>query len=334
MLSVLLSLFILASFSGASVFAQETLATESEDVFIVVPEQLERITDPLQQVATSIATFAGQQGVLIVGALFYLLIAYLAGRGFGDVARRIIDRTMKGSFAKRIQETVDKAKKEDDKFEGFEEEDEDAFTNPRNLIPKTVSWFFYVIGIVAALNAVGVPEISNAMAVVALWIPKLISAIIIIVLGSVLVKFALAWIVGRKWFGKESEDYKTIQTALKIIVYSMVIAIALTQIDIGQDIIPILVQAFAWGIAAAFAIAVGWGMKDIVPSLWMQRENKHMGMKIGNVIELKSDKGTIDRIGRTQLRIKTEDGKFIVIPHKDLLDVHFSLTEKTNSDQK
>ena len=123
-------------------------------------------------------------------------------------------------------------------------------------------------------------------------------------------------------------------TALKVIVYSMVIAIALTTIDIGESIIPILVQAFAYALAGAFIVAVGWGMKDFVPSWWMGRENKEMGVKVGNEIETKSDKGVIDKIGRSQFRVKTESGKFVIIPHKDLLDVHFAITAKDDQTTK
>ncbi len=305
------------AFSLTPVYAQEDPETS------YIPAQIITLTDPIQQIATEAGTFTAERGVLIVGAILILVVFLIAGKIAGGVTRKVIDKWTSGKLAQKIKKTM----KESD-VEPFEEDDEDAFTNPKNLIPKTVSYFFYVIGIVAAVNTLGLPEIAEAMSVIGLWIPKLVAAIIIVVLGSILVKFALAWIVGRKWFGKESEDYKTIATALKVIIYSMVIAIALTTIDIGEDVIPILVQAFAWGVAAAFAIAVGWGMKDYVPSWWLSRENKVMGIREGNEIELQTDKGTIDRIGKTQFRIKIADGKYIIIPHKDMMDVHFMITEK------
>lgn len=323
-------LFLILSLLSLPFVATAYAQDPSDEILVVIPPQfMDYLADPFQQVTTDLAIFSAERGILIVGALAYLGIFYVIGRVAGGATKRIIEKWMKGSLAQKIKKTVSEAE------ESFDEEDEDdALSSPRTLIPKTVSWFFYVIGIVAAVNTLGLPEFAEALAIVGLWIPKLIAAIVIIVLGSVLVKFALAWILGRKWFGKESQDYKTMSTALKVIVYSMVIAIALTTIDIGEDIIPVLVQAFAWALAGAFVVAVGWGMKDFVPSWWMGRENRSMGVVVGNEIETRSDKGTIDKIGRSQFRVKTEDGKYVIVPHKDLLDVHYGLKiNHKNSDQ-
>ncbi len=314
MMPSLLLIISLMSLPIATVYGQEA----TDDILALVP--FDSLPEPVERITAEVASFAAERGVLIIGALAFLAFFYVVGKVAGSVTTKIITKWTKGKLAQRIQKNVAES--------GQEEFDEDALANPKNLIPKTVSWFFYLIGIVGAVNTLGLPEFADALAVVGLWIPKLIAAIVIIVLGSVLVKFALAWIVERKWFGKESDDYKTMSTALKVIVYSMVIAIALTTIDIGESIIPILVQAFAYALAGAFIVAVGWGMKDFVPNWWMGRENKSMGVSIGNEIETKSDKGTIDKIGRSQFRVRTESGKYVIIPHKDLLDVHFAITTK------
>ncbi len=318
--SLLLVLTLILALPIATVYGQEA----TDEGLALLPLDQIQFPEPLERITSEVASFAAERGVLIVGALAFLAFFYVVGKVAGSVTTKIIDKWAKGKLAQRIQKNV--------KESGQEEFDDDALANPKNLIPKTVSWFFYLIGIVGAVNTLGLPEFADALAVVGLWIPKLVAAIVIIVLGTILVKFALAWIVERKWFGKESDDYKTMSTALKVIVYSMVIAIALTTIDIGESIIPILVQAFAYALAGAFIVAVGWGMKDFVPNWWMGRENKIMGVKIGNKIETRSDKGTIDKIGRSQFRVKTESGKFVIIPHKDLLDVHFAISE-SESDQ-
>jgi len=312
----------------ATAYGQEA----SDDIMVIIPQFDELIGDPIQRITADVGIFAAERGILIVGALAYLGIFYVVGKVAGGIARRVIEKWVAGPIAQKLELSWNK-KKEGEKDD---EDDEESLSNPKNLIPKTISWFFYVIGIVAAVNTLGLPEFADALAIVGLWIPKLIAAIVIIVLGTVFVKFALAWIVERKWFGKESDDFKTMSTALKVIVYSMVIAIALTTIDIGEDIIPVLVQAFAWALAGAFVIAVGWGMKDFVPNWWMGRENRGMGIKIGNKIETKADEGTIDRIGRQQFRIKTSDGKYVIVPHKDMLDVHYAITEtetKSNNNE-
>ncbi len=311
----------------ATAYGQEGQELSLDDIMVIIPQFDELVGDPFQRVTADVGTFAAERGILIVGALAYLGIFYVVGKVAGGIAKRVIEKWVAGPIAQKLELSWNKKKEGDED----DEDDEESLSNPKTLIPKTISWFFYVIGIVAAVNTLGLPEFADALAIVGLWIPKLIAAIVIIVLGTVFVKFALAWIVERKWFGKESEDFKTMATALKVIVYSMVIAIALTTIDIGEDIIPVLVQAFAWALAGAFVIAVGWGMKDFVPNWWMGRENKGMGIVIGNKIETNKDEGTIDKIGREQFRIKTSDEKYVIVPHKDMLDVHYAITESKKS---
>ncbi|GEM_PF-4495791 len=327
----ILVLFLIFSLPIATVYGQEAGQEAGQDagqealdgIMVIIPQIEELIGDPFERVFADVGTFAAERGILIIGALAYLGIFYVVGKVAGGIAKRVIEKWIEGPIAQKLELSWIKKKGEEEK----DEDEEDSLSNPKTLIPKTISWFFYVIGIIAAVNTLGLPAFAEALAVVGLWIPKLIAAIVIIVLGTVFVKFALAWILERKWFGKETEDFKTMSTALKVIVYSMVIAIALTTIEIGEDVIPVLVQAFAWALAGAFVIAVGWGMKEFVPNWWMGRENKSMGIKIGNKIETKTDEGIIDRIGKQQFRIKTKDGKFIIVPHKDMLDVHFAITE-------
>ena len=150
---------------------------EATDEVLVIPKEWELtvFSDPFQQVTAELYKFVAERGILIIGALAYLAIFYVIGKVAGGITKRVINKWIEGPIAQRIKKTVEEA---DEKFEQYED-DSDTLGNPVNLIPKTVSWFFYVIGIVAAVNTLGLPEFAGAVSAVGLWIPKLIAAIVI-----------------------------------------------------------------------------------------------------------------------------------------------------------
>ena len=53
---------------------------------------------------------------------------------------------------------------------------------------------------------------------------------------------------------------KYIVTGIKVVLYAVIFAISLTQLGIGESIIPILVSAFSWSIAVGVGAAIAIGL--------------------------------------------------------------------------
>ncbi|MDH3617234.1 MAG: thiamine pyrophosphate-binding protein [Nitrosopumilus sp.] len=115
---------------------------------------------------------------------------------------------------------------------------------------------------------------------------------------------------------------KYITTGVKIIIYAVIIAIALTQLGVGETIIPILVAAFSWsiaaGIGAAIAIGLGFTFKDMFPAIINSASKQRSILKVGQKVKIGEDKGTITAVDLLHIILANENNESIIIPTKNL----------------
>lgn len=309
LLMPILAMFIMAGLTG-TVFAQ----TDSN-----LPEFL----NPVITGAIEASATFGDSIVKVIGATIILVFTLVVGKSVEKGVKVIIGNLVKvGQKNEQLKNII-----------GV---DDTELTNPRNLIPITLKWFVYVIGIIASVNALGFIELSNALTNLWVWIPNILASVVILVLGTILVRFILKWVLERKFFGTDDNSGKVLQTVIKVIVYSVIVAIAITQLGIGEDVIPILVQAFAYGLAGAFTLAIGLGLWKVVP-IWVQgKDNERLGIKKGTHIKVFDTKGTplfdgnVDIVGVTKVRL-VSNGKVRLIPHSMFSEeTQIEFDEKSN----
>ena len=281
------------------------------------------IFKPLQDGLTELTSNSVNAG----SALLLLVIGFIAGKAAKKITEKIVNNLLiKGkerldkatsSFGKNKKtETTTPSTTEDQEHIL---EDKGFLKNTSKLIPITVMWFVYMSFIIAAVDALGFTILSDALSSLWLWIPKIIASIVVFILGSILVHLALKWLLSQPTFQSDDETFKIIATGLKVVIYSIVLAIAMTQLGIGEDVINTLVQAFAYALAGAFVLAVGLGLRKIVPLYVIMRDHQSLGIKVGNEIEIDGKKAKILKVGITKVKLKFSD-KVKLMPH-DMLEV-------------
>ena len=259
--------------------------------------------DPVTAGITEVATSLADNIIQILGALIILGIGYGAGKAV-EKASKVILKKLFAFGTKHVSKEV-------------MGDDTDTVTNPKHLIPLTLKWFVYIIFIIASVNALGFDELSEALSNLWIWIPNILASVIILILGTILVRFIMKWILDREFFGADDTAGKGVKTIIRVVIYAVVVSIAITQLGVGQDVIPTLIEAFAWGVAGAFALAVGLGLWKIIPEFISGKDNERLGIKKGNMIEIPNANinGTIDEVGVTKISIKLSDGKFHIVKH-------------------
>jgi len=185
----------------------------------------------------------------IIGAIIILIIGYIVGKFIGGLVRKILEKTtldnklIKGTIIDRVLQSANMS---------FE-----------NMMGKIVSIFFYVIFILAAIDILDIELLSVFVSEVLLYLPNLIAGILVLVIGLI----AVEWIT--KLIIHTTKEYKVISAdlvtmAVRAILIFFIIMIALDQWRIDTSIIYTFMQPLAWGVAAAIAVAFGWGFKDVV----------------------------------------------------------------------
>jgi hypothetical protein len=133
---------------------------------------------------------------------------------------------------------------------------------PSEIVGTLVYWFIMILVLIASLDALGLPIVSDMLNSIFLYIPNVVAAIIVLVLG-VLMGNLLSAVVRT---AASNAGLKNAEGLGKISLYAIVVfaaSIALIQLGIGEEIV---VSAFGlvFGAAAlALALAFGLGGRDV-----------------------------------------------------------------------
>lgn len=134
--------------------------------------------------------------------------------------------------------------------------------NPSEIIGSLAYWFIMILVIIASLDALGLPIVSDILNDIFLYIPNVVAAIIVMILGIMFANLLSAIVrTAASNAGLASSDGLGKLALVAVIYFSC--AVALIQLGIGKEIVA---SAFAlvFGAAAlALALAFGLGGKDV-----------------------------------------------------------------------
>ncbi len=137
-------------------------------------------------------------------------------------------------------------------------------------------WFVIILTLIASLDALGLPIVSDILNNIFLYIPNVVAAIIVLILGILFGNLLSAVVrTAASNAGISNADCLGKTAFYAIIVFS--VAIALIQLDIGVEIVK---SAFGLGfgaIALAFGLAFGLGGREVAADYlkkWLESRNK------------------------------------------------------------
>ncbi|MCF8030757.1 MAG: hypothetical protein K9K39_07670 [Desulfohalobiaceae bacterium] len=203
------------------------------------------ITNAWESFAVTIVAYLPQ----IIGAIIIAVLGVLLAK----LVKRILVKILKKV---RFEKITEKAGVDEMLRKGEIE------STPSDLIGIFTYWFILILVFIAALDALGLPIVSDMLNSIFLYIPNVIAAIVVLLLGflfgnllSSVVRTAAA-----------NAEVSSPDALGKVALYAIVIFsgfIALHQLQIAEDL---MVAAFiiAFGAASlALALAFGLGGKDL-----------------------------------------------------------------------
>ncbi|MFC1725799.1 hypothetical protein ACFL4T_09240 [candidate division KSB1 bacterium] len=212
-------------------------------------EQVDLIFESFSQFYTQLATYLPK----IVGAIIILIFGWLIAKIVKMVA-------VKGLKLVRLNVVAEKA--------GIEKFLVDGGTKKPavEIIGALFYWLIMLIVILAAFNALGLRIASELFNQVVLFIPNIIVAVMILIMGLFLAKFVSEVVLTYvKNIGFHHAEVISNITQYAIVVF--VVSITLTQLNIGEKIVTTAFQAFFGAVCLALALAFGLGGRD-----WAKRQ--------------------------------------------------------------
>jgi hypothetical protein len=133
---------------------------------------------------------------------------------------------------------------------------------PSEIIGSLVYWFVMILALIASMDALGLPIVSDILNDIFLYIPNVVAAIIILILGLLFGNLLSA--VVRT--AASNAGLTTAEGLSKTALYAIVafsVAIALIQLGIGEEIVASAFGLSFGAVALAFGLAFGLGGKEV-----------------------------------------------------------------------
>ncbi|MFI5272655.1 MAG: mechanosensitive ion channel [Ktedonobacterales bacterium] len=209
----------------------------------------------------------------LIGALIILLIGWIVAR----VVRSLILRLLR---AVRFDQVMQRTGLPELMSSGGVRAD------PANLLAGLVYWFIFLIFVVAAANALGVPTITSIVTSIVLFLPNVFVAVIILIIGLLLARF-VADLVRAAAQGTGVAGARFIAGIVRWAIIAFAFILALNQLSISPNIIQTLFASVTFGLSLALALAFGLGgretAKDIVDSTYESLSGRQVGRSAGNI---------------------------------------------------
>jgi len=195
---------------------------------------------------------------LVVGAIVILVIGWIISNVVARIVRELLSRggadrlfaehggDVYGSASKRIKPSV--------------------------VTAEIVKWIIRFVFLVAAANVLGMPQVSQLLNQVLLWIPNLLVAAVILLVAPLVGRFLRGLIevgAGRMGF----DNAPLLGRIAEVAVVAFAVLIAIDQLGIAADLLNILFIGVVGAASLAFGLAFGLGGRDVAARIaegWYQ----------------------------------------------------------------
>jgi len=196
---------------------------------------------------------------------------------------------------------------------------------PSVLLSKIVYYFLFFIFLVAATDVLNLAFISTLMGDILNYVPVVISALIMLVIGLLISDF-MKNIVRTACESLAIPAAGLIANIVFYFLFLNVVMIALSQAKIDTGFIQDNLSIILGGIVLAFAIGYGFASRNIVANFLASFYNKGK-IRIGDVIEMDGIKGEIITMDNATITVRAED-RLVLFPMNKLTSEHVAIIKQ------
>jgi hypothetical protein len=194
----------------------------------------------------------------LLGALVILFAGYLLARLLGKGTEKLLRKMHFNRFLERggVLQAVERS---------------GSHMNPTRVAAKVVFWFIMFSVIVVAATALGLQSLANVFSELVSYIPNVIAAIVIIIVGIVLGDFVGGLIMAS---AGGMHGGPTLSRIGRVGVVVLAIFMALQELGVATDIVTTAFAILFGAVAIAAALAFGLGNRELAGEItraWYER---------------------------------------------------------------
>jgi len=209
--------------------------------------------------STQITTFIP----LLLGAIIIFVVGWLAAKISKGIISKLLSKLQldKTSEKTGLREFLKKG---------------NVTQEPSEIVGLLTYWFIMLLTLVASLDALGLPIASDILNEIFLYIPNVVAAVLVLLLGIFLGNL-LSSVVHT---AVANAGFSNPEAMGKISLYSVIFfssTIALSQLGVGSEIVTAAFILAFGGFSLACGLAFGLGGKDVAAEYlqkWLQKEKK------------------------------------------------------------
>jgi hypothetical protein len=144
------------------------------------------------------------------------------------------------------------------------------------VIASIVKWFVRLITLVVAFDTLGLPAVSGILQQLLLWLPNLVVALVVLVIGG-LAANGLSQLVRGATAEAGFSNPDLLATVARVAVWGFTIVVAVNQLGIATTLINTLLVGLVGAFSIAFGLAFGLGGRDRAAQLidtWGRRAER------------------------------------------------------------
>jgi len=154
-----------------------------------------------------------------------------------------------------------------------------ADTDSAGLIAGIVKWFVRLIALVVAFDALGLPAVSEVLRDLLLWLPNLVVALVVLVIGG-LAANTVSRLVRGATAEAELGNPDFLAKLASAAVWAFAVVVAVNQIGVATTLINTLFMAVVGAFALALGLAFGLGGRDTAADIvrdWHRKAGANRG---------------------------------------------------------
>ena len=187
-----------------------------------------------------------------------------------------------------------------------------------SLIGKIVYWFVLLIFLVSAAESLGLDRVSATLDMLALYLPKVLGAALVLLAGGLLAQL-LSGIVRGAAEGVGLDYAHGLGRIAQGLVILISISVAIGQLEVKTDLLNNVIAIALISIGLAAALALGLGSRDIAAQIIAGIYVREL-YQVGQEVKVGDIEGQIEEIGTVKTILLTDEGDLVSVANRTLLD--------------
>lgn len=241
---------------------------------------------------------------VIIGALVILIIGWIIAGIFNGLTIRLLR-------ALRFDQIADKA--------GLDEfiERTGVKLSPTEVIGLLVKWFVRIIALVAAADTLNVPQVSVFLSQILGYLPNVIAAVLILILGALVARFVADVVKGAASSADLAADTANLLSGVTYWAILLVtIMAAIEQLGVARVLSGTVLTGIVGAVALTAALSFGLGCKELAGDIIAGRALQ-TNISPKDKITVGEHSGTVEKVGATSLVLDTPSGK-VILPNTEV----------------